>query len=583
MARSKSILIAIVVALVAVGAWWTLRRAPSTTFPAAGAPGPARGGALVASVRSEPSTYNRYTPAGVSAATDLLTLLTQARLVRVNRATDDLEPWLADKWSASPDGRTYTISLRRGVSFSDGAPLTSADVLFSLRMAYDPAIDSPLRGGLLVQGKPLEASAPDPSTVVITFPAPFAPGLRLLDNLPILPRHKLEPALAAGQLDKAWTPSTPLTDVAGLGPFVLTEHVSGQRLVLTRNPHYFRRDGAGVQLPYLDTLTLVVVSDQNTEALRLQAGEIDLMANGDIRPQDFAAFKRLADQGALRLLDAGVGLDPDFLWFNLTAGRKATSHKPWLFEREFRQAISSGVDRKAIVDTVYLGAAVPISGPVSPGNTRWHSTSAPTYPFDQAKARQLLASAGLADRNGDGILEDRTGAPVRFSVLTQGGHLRGRAAEVIREQLRQIGIGVDLVTLDPRGIHGRWQAGDYDAIYFGLQASSTDPALNLDFWLSSSDSHFWNPSQPTPSADWEKRIDELMREQMSAPDLAARQRAFAEVQRIMGEELPAIYFVAPKITIATSTRVKNAMPAPQVPQLLWSADTLAAASASGPR
>jgi peptide/nickel transport system substrate-binding protein len=585
MARLTPILIALV--LIAPAATACRRESPATTTTTATKTANnaalARGGSLVASVRSEPTSYNRYVPAGVSAATDFLTLLTHARLVRVNRVTDDLEPWLAEKWTQSPDGLAYTLTLRPGVAFSDGAPFTSADVLFSFRAAYDPDLHSPLREGLLVQGKPLDVTAPDPLTVIIRFPGPFAPGLRLLDNMPILPRHKLEAALNARRLDDEWTPAKPLTDIAGLGPFVLAEHVSGQRLVLNRNPHFFRRDASGVQLPYLDTLTLAIVPDQSAESLRLQAGEIDLMANGDVRPQDYSGFKALADKGAVRLVSAGVGLDPDFLWFNLTGARQKVSSAPWLFDRGFRQALSYAVDRQAIVNSIYLGAAVPIYGPVSPGNTRWYSPSAPAYPFDQAKARQLLASAGLADRNGDGILDDRSGRPVRFSVLTQSGHIRGRAAEVIQAQLRQVGVAVDLVTLDPNGIFRRWEKADYDAIYFGLQASSTDPALNLDFWLSSGTGHFWNPSQKAPSHDWEKRIDELMREQMSAPDLASRQRAFAEVQRIMGEELPAIYFVTPKITIATSMRVRNATPAPQAPQLLWSPDTLASADAGRSR
>jgi ABC-type transport system substrate-binding protein len=136
---------------------------------------------------------------------------------------------------------------------------------------------------------------------------------------------------------------------------------------------------------------------------------------------------------------------------------------------------------------------------------------------------------------------------------------------------------VDLVTLDQGGIIKRFGEGDYDSIYFGIQASSTDPSLNLDLWLSSGDKHFWNPGQATPSTDWEKRIDDLMREQSQARDLARRQRAFAEVQRILGEELPIIYFVAPRVAIATTPRVLGSTPALQLPQLLWSADTLAAA------
>jgi peptide/nickel transport system substrate-binding protein len=547
---------------------------PAGTERGTASAAPARGGELVASMRSEPAGYNRYVASGTSAAADFLTLLTHGRLVRVNRATDQLEPWLAESWTQSADGLTYTIKLRRNVVFSDGAPFTADDVLFSFRTAYDSRLKSPLESALQVGGKPLDVTAPDRETVVVRFPSRFGPGLRLLDNLPVLPKHKLEAALNAGKLPEEWTPSKPLTDITGLGPFVLTEHVAGQRLVLSRNAHYFRRDASGTQLPYLDKLTILIIPDQAAEALRLQAGEIDLMANGEIRPQDYSAFRRLSDSGALRLIEAGTGLDPDLLWFNLTASR-TSSHAPWLSRREFRQAISYAVDRQAIVNGVYLGAAVPIHGPVSPGNTTWHSASAPTYPHDVARARQLLSSIGLSDRNGDGMLEDEKGTPVRFSMLTQAGHIRGRTAAVLQEQLRQIGIAVDLVTLDPPGIVQRWSKSDYDSIYFGVQASSTDPALNPEFWLSSGEFHFWNPRQPSPQTDWEKRIDELMHEQAAASDLAGRQRAFAEVQRIVGEELPAIYFVAPKVTLATTTRVTNATPALQLPQLLWSADSLA--------
>ena len=149
--------------------------------PTASSSIPARGGELVASIRSEPATYNRYTAAGAAAATDVVTFLTQARLVRVNRATDELEPWLAECWTSSPDGLTHTIMLRPGIQFSDGEPFTSADVLFSFRAAYDPDVASPLGSALTVHDKPLEVTAPDARTVVVRFPEPLrarAPAAR---------------------------------------------------------------------------------------------------------------------------------------------------------------------------------------------------------------------------------------------------------------------------------------------------------------------------------------------------------------------------------------------------------------------
>lgn len=535
-------------------------------------PDAAERGRITASLRSEPAVYNRYFES--SAAGDLVSLLTDGRLIRINRALDVVEPALAERWTQSDDGLTFTLSLRRDVRFPDGQPFTSSDVLFSARVLYDPVVNSGLAAATHIGGKPLVFAAPDPWTVTVTLPAPFAPGLRLLDNLPILPRHKLEDALNQGRLKEAWRVGTPLSEIAGLGPFVLKEHVAGQRMAFARNPHYWRRDADGAALPHVDGITILVVPDQNTEALRLSAGEIDLMTNGDIRPEDHARFKRAADEGRLALHDVGVGTDPNLLWFNLTAASR--TRQAWLHDTRVRQAISYAVNRQAIADTVYLGAAVPIHGPVSPGNRTWHSAAAPTYPHDPPRATALLAAAGLTDRNGDGMLEDSKGRPARFSILTQKGNTpRERSTSLIQAHLKQVGLTVDVVALEQRAIRERWAAGEYDAIYFASQASAMDPALSLEFWLSSGSFHFWNPNQETPATPWEATIDSLMQRQAVAPSLTERQQLFAEVQRIVGEQVPAIYFVAPRVTVAVSRRIRNVVPVVQSPQVLWNAEMLA--------
>ena len=330
--------------------WWLYAR-PSPTSPGGASPALGRGGELVASFRSPFRTYNRYVDP--SATGDLLALLTQASLVRVDRTSDRLEPWLAESWTEAPDGLTYTLKLRPGVTFSDGVPFTSADVVFSFQAIADERTQPPaLSDAILVAGKPVVVEAPDPATVVLRFPEKFAPGLRLIDTVPILPKHSLEAAFAAGRFSEAWGAATPPGELAGLGPFVLSQHVAGERLVFSRNPRYWRKDAAGVQLPYLDTLTVLIIPDQNTEALRMESGEIDLMSNGDIRPEDYAAFKRVSDKGRLRLIDAGIGLDPNLLWFNLTPAHASDPRAPWLHSAAFRHAISCAADREAIVNAV---------------------------------------------------------------------------------------------------------------------------------------------------------------------------------------------------------------------------------------
>ena len=287
-----------------------------------------------------------------------------------------------------------------------------------------------------MDGKPLVATAPDDTTVVVKFPAKFGPGVRLLDNLPIMSHARLEAALAAGTFAKAWDPTTPPSEMCGLGPFVVREYVPGVRVVFERNPHYWRTDAAGRKLPYLDRLTLEIVPDQNAELLRLQTGQIDC-TQSETRPEDYTTLKRIEAQGKIRLIDLGVGLDADSLWFNLKKdGRKADPRWPWMQSVAFRKAVSHAVDRAAFADTVFLGAGVPVHGPVSPANKLWYSDAVTGEAYDQAQARTLLAGLGLADRNGDDVLEDRARRPVRFTLLTQKGNSAlERGAAVIRTSL----------------------------------------------------------------------------------------------------------------------------------------------------
>lgn len=571
------VFVAIAIAMVvAVGIGCRSNREPvpgAASGQAAGAIG--RGGALVATVRSEPQSFNWL--GRRDASTYLVTLLTQGKLVRVNRVTEDIEPWLAQSWVRSDDGLRYTVKLRPGVLFSDGHPFTAEDVVFSFAAAYDAEGGSVLADSMMVGGHKLVAAAVDPSTVTITFPEPFGPGLRLLDNMPVLPRHKLHEALASRKIGGAWGLATPVQEIVGLGPFIIREYAPGQRLLFERNPHYFRKDPSGAALPYLDRITVEIVPDQDAQVLRLDAGASDTTV-GEVRPEDYAPLKRAADAGRIQLLDLGTSLNAHAFWINLKpdAFRK-DPRAGWLQRDEFRRAISLAVDRTVFADTVFLGAASPVYGPVSPSNKRWYSEEVPRPPHDAQAAKTSLAAIGLTDRNGDGLLEDSRGTAVRFSILTQKGQTAlERGAFVIRDELKKIGVQVDVVLVEGNFLVQRFLSGkDYDAIYFSLPATDTDPALNLDFWLSSGGSHVWNLGQTTPATEWEKRIDTLMAQQTRALDDAERHRIFADVQKLFAEHQPLVYFAAPRIFVAASTRIVNIMPALTQPQLLWSADTLA--------
>ena len=282
----------------------------------------------------------------------------------------------------------------------------------------------------------------------------------------------------------------------------------------------------------------------------------------------------------MKILDLGVGFDADSLWFNLKPGALGPGdpRAAWLQSDALRRAISLAVDRELFANTVFLGAGVPVYGPITAANRKWYA-DLPPVPHDPARAVKELASVGLADRNGDGLLEDAANQPARFALITQKGNTTlERGAAVIRDELKKIGLTVDVVALDGNAVINSFLSGKYDAVYFRITTTDTDPAINMDLWLSSGSSHIWNPEQKTPATDWERQIDGLMRRQMATFDEVERKRLFDEVQKIFGEHLPTIQFVAPRVFVAVSTRVTGLTPtAFSRPQLLWMPDTLAVA------
>ena len=531
-----------------------------------------RGGVLTSSLRSEPRTFNRWVDRNFPP--ELISQLTQSKLIRINRSTQEIEPALAQSWIASPDNQTFTLTLREA-DWSDGTPFTSADVLFTFKAVYNPKVNSVLASALLVGGQPLAVTAPDAHTVVIKYPGPFGPGIAMLDNLSIAPKHKLAAALTAGTFAQAWGVATPVNELVSLGPFVLSRYEPGQRLVFDRNPHYWKKDASGAALPNLDQLILEVVPDQNAELVRLQAGQIDMLQQ-QVRPEDIATLRPMADQGKVKLLELGVGTDPDLFFFNLRPERWAKDPRgSWMARKEFRQAISHAVDREAFANTVFLGAGVPIWGPITPGNQKWFSPNVPRYGFSVDKAKALLAGLGLANRDADEWLEDEKGTEARFTLLTyRGNSSLERGSAVLREDLRPLGIAVDVVALEQGALTERMVKGDFEAIAFFFSSSNLDPAMNPDFWLSSGSAHIWNIGQASPATEWEKQVDGLMQKVMSGTDQAERKQFFDQVQKIFAENLPVIYFVAPRMYMGVSSRVGSMSPTILRPQLLWSADTL---------
>jgi len=413
------------------------------------------GGRLVVALRSEPKTLNPLTSVDIPSREVIGTM--QADLVHINRATQLTEPALAKSWKISPDGLRYTLVLRRGLKFSDGYPLDADDVLFTFRVYLDEKVHASQRPFLIIDGKPISLRKVDAQTLVFQLAKPYAVEERLFDGLAILPRHLLEKPYEEGKIAQLGALTTPPNQWAGLGPFRLKEYVAGQRLVLERNPFYWKTDTKGNRLPYLDELVFLFVPNADAQVLRFQSGETDVISSTGA--ENFSVLSR--DKKDYTMVDAGPGLEYNFLFFNLNdLGEKTSADllqkQKWFREVKFRQAVSVAIDREAIVRLVYQGRGAPLWGLVTPGDRRWQDEKLPHPPRSLERARALFKEAGFSwttASNGESTLLDSTGKPVEFSIITQSSSAeRSKMAALMQDDLKQLGIRVQLVQLESRSL-----------------------------------------------------------------------------------------------------------------------------------
>jgi peptide/nickel transport system substrate-binding protein len=536
------------------------------------------GGRLVVSLRGEPKTLNPLIAADARSR-EVIGVM-QADLVHINRGTQQTEPALAKSWKVSPDGLSYTLVLRRGLKFSDGRPLDADDVLFSFQVYLDESVHAPQRDLLIVGGKPITVRKVDAYTVVFQFAKTYGVGERLFDGLAMLPRHLLEKPYEEGKLGQIGSLATATGQWAGLGPFRLKEYVAGQRLVLERNPYYWKSDLKGNRLPYMDELVFLFVPNADAQVLKFQSGETDMISQ--LSAENFSVLSR--QQHGYTMIDAGPGLEYNFLFFNLNDGGEKASpemqrKQKWFREVKFRQAVSTAVDREGIVRLVYQGRGSALWGLVAPGNRRWGSEKLAHPARSLERARTLLKEAGFSwstGPTGESTLLDSDGKPMEFSILTSSSNAdRARMAAVIQDDLKQLGMRVQVVPLESRSLLDRvTQTRDYDACIMGIASYDADPNSDISVWLSTGGLHLWNPSQARPATPWEAEIDRLIEEQMSARTFEQRKKLYDRAQEILAENQPMIFLASPNILAGAKNSIGNFHPAVLEPYVLWNVEQL---------
>jgi len=514
------------------------------------------GGTLYSATSSDPKTFNlvmAHETSSTEAVGDLFEGLT-----RVNIKTLKPEGDLAKSWEVKENGRVWIFHLRRDVRWFDGKPFTADDVLFTYRDIYfNPKIPNSTKDMFLVGGKLPKVEKVDRFTVKFTLPQPFAPFLYSL-SAPIFPEHRLYRSVKEGKFMNTWTVSTPPEELVGTGPYMLVRYVPGQFLEYRRNPYYHRFDERGNRLPYVERKVTFILPDQNTQLLKFKAGEIDFYG---VRGDDFPELKRGEKSGNYTIYNLGPSLTADFICFNQKKGAVPDWKLKLFRDVRFRRAISCAVDRKGIVLTVYNGLGYPVYSPVTSANRLYWDPNYPKYPYNLKRARKLLESMGLRDRNGDGWLETPDGHKVEFNLLTNSNNpARVQIGAILKYDLKRLGIDVHFQPLDFNNLVEKLlHTHDFDAVIIGL-TGSIDPNSGRNVWMSSGQLHMWNPEQKRPETEWEKRIDELFEEGARELDFKKRVKIYKEAYRIISRELPLIYIAAPLTLEAVRNRVKNYYP-----------------------
>jgi len=410
---------------------------------------------------------------------------------------------LAAAWEVFEEGKRIRFHLRKNVKWHDGAPLDSRDVEFTYKLYVDPKTPTPWASDFL---KVKELRLLDDHTIDACYDAPFAPALESWDQ-GILPRHLLE----GSDITKSPLQRQPI----GTGPYRFKSWIGGERISLAANLGYF--EGS----PGICGVSIRVIPDPATMFLLLKSGEIDRM---DLTPMQ---FRRQTDSEWFRSNFAKYR----YLHFGYTY--MGYNLQDWKFkDRRVRQALTHAIDRERIIKTVLLGLGQVAHSCYKP-DTQWHHSTVQKFAYDPERAKELLAAAGWADTDDDGVL-DKDGQPFEFTILTnQGNELRKNAATLIQRDLKKIGIKVRIRILEwaaliKNFIHRR----NFEACLLGWRIP-LDPN-QIDIW------HSQKTAEPglnfvtyvNPEAD---RLLELGTETFSREE---RKKIYDKLQEILAEDQP---------------------------------------------
>jgi peptide/nickel transport system substrate-binding protein len=514
------------------------------------------GGALVTTLLGDPKTFNTLIAQETSSTAVIDGPIFESLITR-NGVTTEFEGELAEDWEISEDGKTYTFYLREGVQWSDGIEFTADDVIFTFDLIADENIPTSSRDVLKIDGEFPKYKKLDKYTVQFELPKTFAP---FLNNMlaQILPKHKLYETWENGNFNSAWSIDTEPAEIVGTGPFKLVDYKNGERIVMEKNPYYWRKDPAGKTLPYLERWVRIIVDSQETETLLFDRGQTHYLG---VRGIDYRRYSDRAPIENFQLIDAGPTFTTNFLVFNMNPRNPRLEDEPWKYEWftniNFRRAVAYSFDKDTMINQALAGQGSKQWSPVSAPNRVFLNEDVDKYPYSLEKAKEELKKGGFSwDENGN--LIDKEGRSVEFNMLTNAGNtVRESLLNIIAAELRDLGIKINSTPIEfNKMVSKLMNQWDFDTILIGL-TGGVEPHAGSNVWPSNGHLHMWNPQQEVPETEWEARIDELFQKGAETVETEKRVEYYSEFQQIISEKLPVIYTVTPNAIYAVRDSLKN--------------------------
>ena len=526
------------------------------------------GGELITSTIGEgPKTFNPFNCKDNTS--QIMTSIMYDGLLSTDPISGEPIPKLAKSYTISPNGKTYTINLRKGIKWTDGKPITADDVIFTWHdIIFAGFGDTSVRDSLVIDDKLPTVRKIDNYTVEFTTDKPYAPFIRLLST-PIAPKHIFMPAVKKGKeyFESFLSTNTKPQDFVTSGAFKLKEYVPAQRVVFERNPDYYEINKDNKKLPYLDKYIFLIVGDLNNEVLKFEAKELDVIS---LQGSKVARYKSLEPHSDFKLYNLGPTTSTMYLSMNLN-NRKGKDGKyyvnpikqKWFQDLNFRNAVDYAIDRKNMVFNIANGIAAPLFTPESLNSIYLNKNIKP-YDKDLEKSKEFLKKSGFYTKRGK--LYDKDGNLVEFDLYTNAGNTEREAIGVmVKQDLEDLGMKVNFKPIEFNSLVNKLVSTfDWDMVIMGLTGSPLEPNGGKNVWLSNGRLHMFNMRNPQEGKigilQWEKELDECFTKGALATKFEDRKKYYDKYQEIVYREKPFIYIYSPVIIMAIRDKFKNIYP-----------------------